>query len=195
MENWVRKLEQIFTRMCWDKVLVTIRAITILIWIFAMWSSLELKIEIQLFFVVVIFLSDAFDGMYSRRYTHPKQQYWFRIIDSTVDKLGILFFMVTLFDLERIKVCNLFIIIGYNFLLIIFPVVYIFGKSLKNVDKIQATMWSRFYAVSVGLFCFGAAISNIAIKYSFLWTIYFSVLGIISVFSHINKLKKIKGEY
>lgn len=194
LDNLFAELKDIFPKLCLDKVLLVIRVIIISIWIIALWKSNDIKLETQIAFVAIIFISDALDGIFSRRFTLPKQQYWFRIFDATVDKLGIIFFLGTLFYLKRIDISLLLIIIGYNVLLVICPLIYIFGKSIKRVDCIQATIWSRFYAVSVGLFAFGAASSKVALQYRSLWAFYFTTIGIVSFFSHIYKVKKIKGE-
>lgn len=194
MDILFKELKSILPKLCLDKVLLVIRIIIISIWIIALWKSHDIKLEIQIAFVAIIFISDALDGIFSRRFTLPSQQYWFRIFDATADKLGILFFLGTLFYLKRISISSLLVIIGYNVLLVIFPLTYIFGKSIKRVDCIQATIWSRFYAVSVGLFCFGAASSNLALRYSSLWALYFITLGVVSLFSHIYKVKRIKEE-
>lgn len=185
-------LKDVLPKLYLDKLLLVIRALTILIWIIAMWMSVEIKTEMQVGFVIVIFFSDALDGIISRHFTSPRQQYWFRIMDSTVDKFGILIFLGTLFFLKRIKVSSFFIIIGYNILLVIFPIIYIFGNSLKRTEWIQATIWSRIYAISVGVFCFLATISNNALQYGSWWEGYFVVLGIVSFISHLRKIKKLK---
>lgn len=194
LNKWVNKLQDILPKFYLDKVLLVIRALTILIWVMAMWMSVEIKIEIQVCFVTIIFLSDALDGIISRRFTVPRQQYQFRIMDAAVDKFGILFFLGTLFCLGRINMSSLFIILGYNIFLVVFPFIYILGNSSKKVDWIQATIWSRIYAISVGLFCFAATISDVALRYCSWWALYFIVLGIMSFVSHLNKMKRIKGE-
>lgn len=194
MDNLFKGVKDFLPKLCLDKVLLIIRVVIISIWIVALWKSYDIKFEIQIAFVAIIFISDALDGIFSRRFTLPEQQYWFRIYDATADKLGILFFLGTLFYLKRINISLLLVIVGYNILLVIFPLIYIFGSSIKRVDCIQATIWSRFYAVSVGLFCFSAASSNLALQYSSLWALYFTTLGVVSLFSHMYKVKKVKGE-
>lgn len=176
-----------------DIILLCIRAVTIVIWISIILLSVEMSLLLQIIFMAIIFLSDALDGIISRKYCLPLQQYNFRIMDAAVDKIGILLFLVTLFALKRISCITLFIIIGYNLLLILFPVVYIFVKSTKNVNWIQATMLSRFYAISVGLFCFLSIVYNTELKYEKIWGWYFLILGMFSLTSHILKIKKIKG--
>lgn len=44
-------------------------------------------------FMAIIFVSDALDGMISRRFCSPLEQYKFRISDAAIDKVGILAFL------------------------------------------------------------------------------------------------------
>lgn len=176
-----------------DKVLLIIRIGIIAIWISFLWKSVEMHFSLQLLFTIIIFMSDALDGMISRRFCTPLEQYKFRILDAVVDKIGILGFLITLFWMGRSSYNTIFTIIGYNLLLIAFPLIYISRGSSKNVAWIQATVFSRFYAISVGMYCFFAIVNDIGLRYESAWSVYFFILGIIALISHVIKINKIKN--
>lgn len=179
-----------------DRVLLIIRMGIIIIWLGTLWNSVKLDFFIQLLFTVIIFLSDALDGMISRRFCAPLEQYRFRILDATVDKVGILGFLLTLFCLGRSSYNTIFAIIGYNILLVVFPLMYMWRGLSKNVAWIQATGVSRFYAMSVGLYCFFALVNDtsLELEYERVWFVYFFVLGIIALTSHVIKINNIKNK-
>lgn len=186
--------KKVISTIRWDILLLKIRAITIVLWITMLWTSVSIKFSLQLFFVLVIFLSDALDGMISRRNCLPLEQYRFRILDAIIDKIGILAFLTTLLFQDRISITLLLVIIGYNMLLEIFPIIYILQrKKERKVDWIQATIFSRFYAISIGLYCFWSMTYRVKLKCEREWIIYFLILGLVSLISHIIKIIKIKG--
>lgn len=151
-----------------------------------LWTLVSIKFSLQLFFVLVIFLSDALDGMISRRICLPLEQYRFRILDTIIDKIGILVFLTTLLLQDRISITLLLVIVGYNILLEIFPIIYILQrKKERKIDWIQATIFSRFYAISIGLYCFWSMSYRVKLKYEREWIIYFLILGLVSLISHI----------
>lgn len=118
-----------------DIILLCIRVCTIILWISILWLSIEIDLLLQIIFMLIIFVSDALDGIISRRFCLPLQQYKFRILDALVDKMGILGFLLTLFCLRRISYMTLSVIIGYDLLLVIFPIVYII-KGFKKVRNV-----------------------------------------------------------
>lgn len=176
-----------------DLVLLGIRAITIALWLFILWTSIEVGLSLQIFLMMIIFLSDALDGVISRKYSLPSQQYRFRILDAAVDKIGIFGFLAMLLYLGSISYDVFFAILGYNALLLAFPFFYILGGHSQNVAWIQATLFSRLYAASVGVYCFFSIISDSGLKHREEWFVYFLIIGGISLGSHIIKVKKVKG--
>lgn len=173
-----------------DIVFLAIRLSTIIIWSYFLLGATTLPIFFQLCFVSIIFLSDAFDGIISRRFSTQSHQFLFRILDTFIDKIGILAFLVTLLYLRLIQVSVFFIIIGYNVLLVVPPIIKLLYGIDNHLNWIQATFLSRFYAFSVGIFCFLAANFNLN---SFTGEIcsYFLVLALLSFISHIIKIRNI----
>lgn len=178
-----------------DLALLSIRAVTIVVWLGFLWMSIEMQLSLQVCFTAIIFLSDAFDGIISRKFCLPLEQYRFRILDTVVDKIGILLFLVTLLYLKRISHTVIYLIMGYHILLILFPIAYILSGHSKNIAWIQATMCSRLYAISIGLYCFFSIVCDTALAYKREWALYFLVLGMVSLVSHIVKIKKLKEHY
>ncbi|MCI9447191.1 MAG: hypothetical protein HFH36_07305 [Lachnospiraceae bacterium] len=176
-----------------DLVLLGVRAVTIVFWLYILWMSIEVRLSLQIFLMMVIFLSDALDGVISRKFCLPSQQYRFRILDAVVDKIGILAFLMMLLYLGRIGLDVLWMIVGYNVLLLVFPFFYILGRRSQNIAWIQATLFSRLYAASVGVYCFFSIISDSGLKYGKEWFVYFLIAGVVSLSSHIIKVKKVKG--
>lgn len=177
-----------------DILLLILRALTIIAWIILIMREINVSIYLQLTFVAIIFISDALDGMISRRFSSAPRQYLFRILDALVDKVGMLFFLFALLSIGHISISNFFVIIGYNILLVILPLTNIFGGDTKQLSYIQATIWSRFYAISVGIFCFLSINVKFVIQANQLASFYFVALGLISFISHFLKIRKIKEQ-
>ena len=175
---------------CIDIILLAVRLFTISIWSYFLLHAANPSIFFQLCFVSIIFFSDAIDGIISRRFSTPSHQFLFRILDTFIDKIGILAFLITLLFLGSIQLSVFFIIIGYNVLLVIPPIVkFLYGND-RHLKWIQATFWSRFYAFSVGIFCFMAANFNLSFFAGEICS-YFLFLALFSFISHIIKIRNI----
>lgn len=179
---------QLISQIHFDVILLTIRIFTIVIWLILLQQAKTFALNVHICFMMIIFFSDALDGIISRRFSSAKEQYYFRIADATVDKVGILLFMVLLLKLNLISIQISCVIIVYNILLVIFPIIKIIDKSQENIELIQATLCSRIYTLSVGIYFFISIISDILVPNN-IGLIYFVILGFISIISHIVKIK------
>lgn len=173
-----------------DIILISVRFSTIIIWSFFLLGTINSSIFFQSCLASIIFLSDAIDGIISRRFSTPSHQFLFRILDAFIDKIGILIFLVTLLFLRLIGVSVFFVIIGYNVLLVVPPIVKLLHGIDIHLSWIQATFWSRFYAFSVGVFCFLAANFNLS-SYDREICSYFLIIALFSFISHIIKIRNI----
>lgn len=176
-----------------DLFLLIVRGCVIAFWVCLLRNSVQMSILLQIIFTVIIFISDALDGVFSRRFTTSTQRYQFRILDAFVDKIGILLFIITLVTLKKVPYITPIIIISYNIILVLPPVFNILMSEQKSLQWIQATFWSRFYAFCVGIYCFLSIITDIAVKYKLTISSFFLVLGIISFISHAQKIRRLKG--
>lgn len=175
-----------------DLVLLFIRAVVIIVWGILLLSGKSLRLETQIAFTGIIFLSDAFDGIFSRRFVSKPSQYIFRIADSFVDKVGILFFLIVLLQLNYLPLSTASAIVIYNIILVLPPVVKILQGEQREYCLIQATFWSRFYACSVGIYCLSSIVTNFSFKYERIILCYFIVIGILSLLSHLEKIRKLE---
>lgn len=176
-----------------DLFLLIVRGGVIALWAVLLGNSVQMSIPVQIFFATIIFFSDALDGVFSRRFTTSTQRYQFRILDAFVDKIGILLFIVTLITLKKIPYITPIIIISYNVILVLPPILKILIGEQKNLQWIQATFWSRFYAFCVGIYCLLSITTDIAVRYKLAISFFFLVLGIISFISHAQKIRRLKG--
>lgn len=173
-----------------DICCLLLRILTILIWVGALMQGRKLSVAIQTVFVGVIFITDAMDGMISRRFSTERQKYYFRILDAFVDKVSMLFFLLVLFFLHYFELPLLICIIAYNVVLTLPVIIKILCSTEKKLSWIQATLISRLYAMSVGIFCFLVLNIDFVKEYQNISFLYFVILGILSLFSHLIKIKK-----
>lgn len=176
-----------------DLFLLVLRGGVIALWVALLGNSVQMSILLQIAFATIIFISDALDGVFSRRFTTSAQQYQFRILDAFVDKIGMLLFVITLVALKKMPYITPAIIIGYNVILVLPPILKIFISDQKDIQWIQATFWSRFYAFCVGIYCLLSIMTDIAVKYKLTASFSFLVLGFISFISHAKKIKQLEG--
>ncbi len=194
MTNHFKRTFVLLNRIHMEFFLLIVRFFAIITWIFMLYSRRSISIQHQIFLLFIIFVSDALDGVISRQGQNSEKKCTFRLLDSTVDKLGILFFLISLIDTGRIGHMTPLCIIIYN-IIISFVAVYIKKLHKKQrLDYIQATLCSRFYAICVGIYCFVAnniTIVDVGDKHV-MW--FFLGLGFLSLISHALKFKRIKGD-
>jgi phosphatidylglycerophosphate synthase len=177
-----------------DIVFLLLRFVTIITWAVLLISGHNVTMELQLIFVAIIFITDALDGMISRRFSNDCQKYRFRILDAVVDKVGIFLFLLVLIFLDLVIVPIALTIITYNVILTMLFVKKTFRRTPRNLSLIQATMTSRFHAFSVGIFCFFVLNNPSAVNYNTIWLIYFVLLGILALISHFRKIQRLEVE-
>lgn len=175
-----------------DLFLLSIRVVVLLLWGTILLTKQQFGNGVQIVFAGIIFLSDAFDGIFSRRFVPKPSQYTFRMADSFVDKMGILLFLIILLQLHDLPLSTAIIIVTYNIILVLPPVLKIVSGRRGSYGWIQATFWSRFYAFSVGIYFLSAIMTEIPIKHEVFFSYYFVVIGIFSLLSHLIKIQNLE---
>lgn len=175
-----------------ELIFLVLRLTAILVWLTFLIYYKNIALYLQLILANIIFVTDAMDGVISRRFTSPNEQYLFRILDALVDKIGIILFLTILVALDKISSKVFLIIICYNALLAIPAILRVFSTEKKELGWIQATLISRLYAFSVGITCLIACNVQFTKEISNLLFGYFILLSVISYISHIVKIVRLK---
>ena len=145
----------------------------------------------QTIVAALIMFSDLFDGMISRKNRPSSEQYVFRIADAIVDKVGALVVLAFLASNGKIPAVMIVIFLLYYILLGIYPLIYMCQEGEKNIRNIQATFLSRSVAFFTGIYCLAANNITFSFFHTRMIALFFSLISIGSIISHIIKLRRI----
>lgn len=96
-------------------------------------------------------ISDKFDGEISRKYNNEKNKLKFRILDTVIDKLGIISCLLGLLITGKIPISYATILFGYNFTLLGGGAINFLKSKDKNEKTVQGLFISRLFTGLTGI--------------------------------------------
>lgn len=165
--------------------LATIRAFSFVPLILSTFNILNVSLLSQIVLSTIIVTSDKYDGEISRKNNDEKNKLIFRIVDTTVDKTGILLCLIGMLITGKVSILYTSILLGYNSILLGAGAINLLTTKDKKESTVQGLSISRLFTALTGLSFLlfnNIEVSNI---FQYLITAVMGTLGVSSLATHL----------